>query len=70
MKKTLTFIGRDSWCRPVYKDENGRLWKDVDCRPKWWGPLCSCVGNDFEGQPESPMRSDIEITFIPARVTD
>lgn len=28
-KKDLTFIGVDYWDRPVYRDPNGRLWKDV-----------------------------------------
>ena len=32
MKKTLTFIGRDRWRYPVYEDEEGHLWKDIDCR--------------------------------------
>lgn len=30
MKKTLTHVGRDSWSRPLYRDENGRIWVDVE----------------------------------------
>ena len=28
----LKFVGMDSWDRPVYKDDSGTLWKDVDPR--------------------------------------
>ena len=31
-KKKLTYIGRDDWSRPLYRDENGRIWVDVDPR--------------------------------------
>ena len=27
----LRYIGTDSWARYVYEDENGRLWKLLDC---------------------------------------
>lgn len=30
MIKKLNYIGDDSWGRQVYKDENGKLWKDTD----------------------------------------
>ena len=34
MKKTdLTFIGIDCWDRPVYRDTNGKLWKDFEGEP-------------------------------------
>ena len=26
----LKYKGRDSWDRPVYQDESGKLWKDVE----------------------------------------
>ena len=29
---TMNYIGIDSHGRPVYKDENGKLWKDTDPR--------------------------------------
>ena len=29
-KLVLTFIGRDSWSRPVYQDARGNLYVDVD----------------------------------------
>lgn len=68
MVKRLTYIGEDSWGRQVYKDENEKLWKDVDNREKWLRPLCSVVGNAFDGEPDSPMGEDIECEFIPKRI--
>lgn len=69
MEKTLRHIGEDSWGRQVYEDENGRLWKDLDNREGWLGPLYSC-GNDFDGEPCSPMKRDIKCTFIGGRVIE
>ena len=48
-------IGTDSWSRPVYEDQNGRLWKDITLgsnRPN----LCSAVNNAFDGEPDLPIR--------------
>jgi len=30
--KKLRFIGIDYWDRPVYRDESGDIWKDVNLR--------------------------------------
>lgn len=66
MKKTLEYIGNDSWCRPVYKDENGKLWKDTSMgRFKGKPYLCSALNNEFDGEPDCPIKSTIEVTFIP-----
>ena len=59
---TLKFIGIDSWDRPVYRDQSNRLWKDVtlgSVRPD----LCSASGNEFEGEPDEPIR--ITSTILP-----
>ena len=48
-------IGTDSWSRPVYEDQNGRLWKDITLgrnKPN----LCSAVNNAFDGEPDLPIR--------------
>lgn len=37
---TLKYLGQDSWSRPVYKDESGRIWKDVDPYSGVPGVLC------------------------------
>lgn len=71
----LFFVGRDSWNRPVYVQTNnptrrplkGTYWVDVDplkdCAPR----LHTKVGNQFDGEPNNPMREDVQVEFIPAR---
>ena len=58
--KKLWFAGVDSWSRPVYKDEKGKLWKDVNlgCGTPY---LHNAVNNDFEGEPDMPIKGDFEI---------
>ena len=56
----LRFIGVDGWDRPVYRDESGRLWKDVnlgDGDPY----LHSSSDNEFDGEPDMPIRVEFEI---------
>lgn len=58
--KKLRIIGIDYWDRPVYQDESGRLWKDVNCgagKPS----LHSAVNNDFDGEPDMPINGEFEI---------
>lgn len=62
----LNYRGKDSWGRQVYEDQYGLLWKDIDNRIGWLEPLYSC-NNEFEGEPCSPMRKDIECVFVPKR---
>lgn len=63
----LNYIGMDSWDRPVYEDENGRLVKDVDPRKHLPPKLCTALGNAFDGEPDVPYHEEPE--FIPERVT-
>lgn len=60
MMRKLHFIGIDSWDRPVYRDESGLLWKDVNLGS---GEPClhSSSDNDFDGEPDMPIRSAYEI---------
>ena len=58
--KKLHFIGVDSWDRPVYKDESGTVWKDVNLG-KGNLSLHSSVDNDFDGEPDMPLRGEYEI---------
>ena len=51
-KLTLNFLGIDSWSRPVYKDENGKLFKDINCDNGIIG-LCTC--GSFDGEPDTPI---------------
>jgi hypothetical protein len=70
----ITYIGKDDWYRPVYKDENERLWKDVEPRKGRQSDLCTCYNNEFYGEPDTNMRyikkyDNVVIDFIPERVT-
>lgn len=62
----LNFIGMDSWSRPVYEDENGRLVKDVNPRKVWQPKLCTALDNEFDGEPDCPYHEEPE--FVPERV--
>ena len=60
MKKKLKFVGKDSFDRPVYRDENGKLWKDVNLgngRPY----LHNSTNNEFDGEPDSPITGEYTI---------
>ena len=70
MKKTLTFIGRDRWRYPVYEDEEGHLWKDIDCREGYEDVLYDVEGGEIEGDPDMPMDRNIECIFVPERIKD
>ena len=65
--RKLIFIGVDSWSRPVYKDEKGRLWKDINlgCGT----PYLHSVSppKDFEGEPDSPIVGEYEIVKRPGK---
>ncbi len=62
-KIELTFIGTDGWDRPVYRDPDGRLWKDVTLGSST-PSLYSASGNDFDGEPDMPCRyTEIEFKY-------
>lgn len=66
MKLVLTFLGRDDWSRPVYRDSDGRLYVDVDpraCHPD----ICTKSSNDFYGEPDISVKA--EFIFVPHRDT-
>jgi len=60
--RTMEFIGIDDWDRPVYKCiETGTLWKDITLGSE--NPeLCTCQ-NNFDGEPDCPIKKDLEIIF-------
>ena len=66
----MTYLGQDSRSRPVYEDENGKLWKDVDPLSYQEPHLCSSVNNAFDGEPDCPYHPEKhgEPEFIPERV--
>jgi hypothetical protein len=58
--KRLHFVGVDGWDRPVYRDESGKIWKDVnlgDGKPF----LHSSSDNEFDGEPDMPIDGGYEI---------
>jgi hypothetical protein len=64
MSKTkLIFVGIDDWSRPVFRDPDGNLWKDVTLgsgKPA----LYSASDNDFDGEPDMPCHyKDVEIKY-------
>jgi hypothetical protein len=73
IKITLTYIGNDSYDnRPVYKNENGKLFVDVDPRKDHEPKICTKY--QFDGEPDTPINcitaySNAEIEFIPKRIT-
>lgn len=66
---TLTLIGWDSWDRPVYKSMNGRLYVDVDPRADFAPSIHTKCDNEFDGEPDWPIDSSVEVEFVPARAT-
>lgn len=66
----LKYIGKDDWSRPTYKDQYGRLWKDIDLGYFEPPHLCSVVGNEIDGEPNLPMRQEIKFIFLEKVVID
>lgn len=61
--RTMEFIGKDDWDRPVYKSiETGSLWKDINLG-KGEPALYSSSNGEFDGEPCSPIKSDLIVTF-------
>ena len=67
-KLTLTHMGRDSWGRPVYKCGE-RLYVDVDPRKDRSPQICTKQGNEFDGEPLSPIADNTKVEFVPSRDT-
>lgn len=69
MKKTLTFIKRDQYDLPIYQDENGVFWIDIDPR-KGHGAIYICRDNNPDNGPDDPMDKNIVCEFVPERIID
>ncbi len=62
MSLILVLLGIDDWNRPVYQDQNGKLWKNIkhlacdesDVRNNIDG-LCAVYGNIFDGEPDTAL---------------
>lgn len=51
-KIVLNYIGIDDWSRPVFKDENGKMFKDTNLGD---GQLALCTVGGFNGEPNAPV---------------
>lgn len=61
--RTMELLGTDDWSRPVYKCiKTGILYKDMNLGESDNPNLYSC-GNQFDGDPCSPIKSELEIHF-------
>jgi len=58
--KKLSFVGVDDWDRPVYSDEEGGLWKDVNLG-QGEPYLHSSSNGKMDGEPDSPIKGEYEI---------
>ena len=58
--RKLKLIGVDDWDRPVYQDESGQLWKDTNLGSGEVSLSSSC-NNEFDGEPDMPIRGEFEI---------
>ena len=57
--KKLHCVGIDGWDRPVYQDETGNYWKDINCGR---GLPYLHDTDGFGGEPGWPVEGDYEIT--------
>lgn len=70
----LKYLGRDSWDRPVYMDDEGVIWKDVNPRAVGKANLCTSANNELDGEPDTGMKyfekyQNVSVVFVPARDT-
>lgn len=57
----LHYIGQDDFACPIYEDQNGKIWKDIDLGEGDSPSLYSVTGNSADGEPLYPI--DHEYSF-------
>ena len=57
-KLILKYIGMDDFSCPVFEDQNGKLWKDINLGKSNPPSLYSVTGNDQDGEPLYPIRQE------------
>lgn len=77
--RTLSFLGIDRWGRPVYKDQTGRLWKNIKHLARNENDvidtkdgLATVYRDLFDGEPDigiEYMKEKPVIEFAPRKVT-
>ena len=55
----LSYICLDDWHNPVYKDQNGKLWKDTNLG-NGEPDLHSSSNNELDGEPCYPIKGEYE----------
>lgn len=64
---TLTYIGMDDFGRETYFDETGTIWKYTEpglMSRERHDTLYTASSNDKDGEPESPMPSNMQYQII------
>jgi len=59
----VKIIGIDNWDRPVYQDEKGKLYKDVNLGTGCLA-LCTATNNQFYGEPDTPISDNINVEVV------
>jgi len=59
----VKLVGIDNWDRPVYKDKNGTIYKDVNLG-KGQLDLHTSSNNDFYGEPDMPISDNVNVSII------
>ena len=59
--RKMEYIGDDFWSRPVYKDQFGKLWKDLNCGDSETPDLYWPVNNEFDEEPYLPIGCEFVI---------
>lgn len=60
-KLELKYMREDFWSHPVYEDQFKHLWKDLGMGDTEQPNLYSAVDDDFEGEPDTPIKQDFII---------
>ena len=69
-KLELTYVGNDSWDRPVYLNHKyNAYYVDVNPRKGRAPQICTKYNNLFDGEPDCPISVAIEVVFTPERIT-
>lgn len=70
IEKTLTYLRRNPENFPIYIDEDGVYWLDIDCRKESNWEIYNCEDNDPDTEPWDPLDRKCKVTFVPERVID
>ena len=70
VEKTLTYLRRNPENFPVYIDEDGVYWLDIDCRKESNWKIYNCEDNDPDTEPWDLLDYKCKVTFVPERVID